>query len=265
VVSWLHELPIAVSAAVIVASFLVPALIGSALLQPMVGRLLRSQKDPNEFAGLLLNAFSLFYGVLLALLSIAVFDNYSKAQDAIGHEASGIVGLYRLVNAYPEPLRTSLTDLLRRYVEEETGAGWEEQRHGRVPWSGTLLVDELSRQLLSYKPDRNSGEAILHGEGLRTYREFIDRRSIRMQAAATTIPPVVWYVVVTGAILNVLILWLFDLKRTTHFILAGVLMMFIGLTIFMVAVLDQPFRGAHGLDPDDLINARQQMSGSYIP
>ena len=55
-------------------------LIGSAFLQPLVGQLLRGEKNPNTLVGLLLNAFALYYGVLLALLSIAVFDNYDKAR-----------------------------------------------------------------------------------------------------------------------------------------------------------------------------------------
>jgi hypothetical protein len=81
----------------------VPTLIGSAFLQPLVGQLLRGEKNPNTLVGLLLNAFALYYGVLLALLSIAVFDNYDKARDAIGQEASSIVALYRNVSGYPEP------------------------------------------------------------------------------------------------------------------------------------------------------------------
>ena len=69
----------------------------------------------------------------------------------------------------------------------------------------------------------------------------------------------IWYVVLIGAVLNVFVLWLFDLKRTSHFVLGGVLTIFIGLVVYMVAILDQPFRGAHGLKPDDLILARRQM------
>jgi hypothetical protein len=75
----------------------------------------------------------------------------------------------------------------------------------------------------------------------------------------TSVPPVMWYVVILGAVLNVLVLWLFDLTRTTHFILGGVLTLFIGVVIYMVAVLDQPFRGVHGLEPVDLLEVRQQM------
>ena len=225
---WLHEWPTLLGAGFVVACFLVPTLIGSAFLQPIIARLLRGEKDPNTPVALLLNAFTLYYGVLLALLSISVFENYNKAQDTIGREAASIVALYRNLGGYPEPLRTSLIDALRRYVDEETGPGWREQRGGRSSKPGMLLVDELNRQLLSFRPDRQSGDDILHRETLRSFGEFVDRRRLRIQAAGTSIPAIIWYVVLTGAILNVLVLWLFDLGRTTHIVLGGVLTLFIG-------------------------------------
>ena len=256
----LHQLPIVVGALIVCIIFVVPTLIGSALLQPIVGRLLRSERNPNMVVGMLLNAFSLYYGVLLALLSIAVFENYGKAQDAVGREASGIIALYRTFDAYPEPLRTTLPNTIRQYLDEETGPGWASQRTDQASTRGTQLVDQLSRQLLSFKPNRDSGEDLIHQAALRTFESFLEQRRLRIQAAGTRVPRVIWSVVLVGAALNVFILWLFDLKRTTHFILGGVLMIFIGLVVYMVGVLDRPFHGAHGLKPDDLIHARQQMN-----
>jgi hypothetical protein len=260
VIDWLHELPPAFGAVVVCACFLVPTLIGSALLQPQVGRLLMGEKDPNTGVGLLLNVLSLYYGVLLALLSIAVFDNYDRAKDSVGQEASSLVALYRGASGYPEPARTSLTQLLRRYLDEETTTGWLAQREGAVSSGGVLLVDELGRQLATFRPSTESGEDALHRETLRTFNEFVERRRNRIQAGGTSIPPVIWYVVLIGAALNIFVLWMFNLKRTTHFLFGGVLTIFIGLVVYMVAVLDQPFRGAHGLLPDDLIEARRQMN-----
>jgi len=240
--------------------FVLPTLIGSALLQPAVGRLLRGEQDRNTVVGLLLNAFTLYYGVLLALLSIAVFDNYGKAQDAVAREASDVIALYRTFSAYPEPLRSTLSDTLREYVDEETGPGWAYQRQDQTSTRGTMLVDRLSRLLLGFKPDRDKGEDLVHQAALRTFEGFIEQRRLRIQAAGTSIPRVIWAVVIAGAALNVFILWLFDLKRTTHFILGGILMIFVGLVVYMVGVLDRPFHGADGLKPDDLLRARQQMN-----
>ncbi len=260
VIDRLHQLPIFMGAVIVCLFFLVPTLIGSVLLQPAVGRLLRDERDPNTLVGLLLNSFTLYYGVLLALLSIAVFDNYGKAQDAVGREASSIIALYRTFSGYPEPIRTSLLDNLRQYVDEETGPGWSFQRRDQASTRGTLLVDRLSHQLLSFRPSREAGEDLIHQAALRIFENFIEQRRLRIQAAGTSIPTVIWSVVLAGAALNVFTLWLFDLKRTTHLLLGGVLMTFVGLVVYMVGVLDRPFHGAHGLKPDDLLHARQQMN-----
>lgn len=256
----LHQLPIFFGAVIVCFLFLVPTLIGSALLQPAVGRLLRDEKDPNTIVGLLLNSFTLYYGVLLALLSIAVFENYGKAQDAVAREASSIIALYRTFSGYPEPIRTAMSDTLRQYVDEEIGPGWASQRSNQASTRGTLLVDQLSRQLLGFRPNRDAAEDYIHQAALRIFEDFIEQRRLRIQAAGTSIPKVIWSVVIVGAGLNVFILWLFDLKRTTHFLLGGVLMIFVGLVVYMVGVLDRPFHGAHGLQPDDLVHARQQMN-----
>ena len=258
-IDWLHELPPVVGAAFVCGCFLVPTLAGSVLFQPMVGRLLRGEKDANTVVGLLLNAFSLYYGVLLALLSIAVLDDYDGAKDAIGQEASSAVALYRSVSGYPEPTRTTLMQTLRRYLDEETGPGWRNQRHGQASAGGMLLMDELGHALSTFKPSREAGEDALHRETVRTFNEFVERRRNRIQAGETSIPPVIWSVVLIGAALNILVLWMFDLRRTTHLLFGGVLAIFIGLVVYMVTALDQPFRGAHGLLPDDLVEARQQM------
>ena len=258
-IDWLHDLSPVLGAAIVAGCFVVPTVIGSALLQPVVGRLLRGERDANTVVALLVNSFILYYGVLLALLSIAVFENHGKAEEAIGREASSIVALYRDLGGYPEPHRTSLRDLLRRYVDEEAGPGWREQQQGRASAAGTSLVDELSRHLMSFEPAGSVGQNIRHAETLRMFDEFVERRRTRIQSGRTSIPLVIWGIVLTGAVLNVLVMWLFDLNQTTHFILGGVLTGFIGLVIYMLAILDQPFRGAHGLRPGDLLEVRQQM------
>ncbi|MCB5176364.1 bestrophin-like domain [Microvirga lenta] len=258
-IEWLHEMPTLLGAGLLCLIFVVPTLIGSVLLQPAVARLMSGEKDANTLVGLLLNAYTLFYGVLLALLSVSVFDNYGEAQQAIAREASSITTLYRNISSYPEPPRTILLDNLRRYVDEEIGPGWSHQRQDEAASQGMALVTQFGEQIMRFRPDRAMGEDMLHRETLHAFDQFVERRRARIQAAGTNIPTIMWYVVIIGAVLNVFVLWLFDLKRTTHFIFGGVLMVFIGLVIYMVAVLDRPFRGTHGLKPDDLVQARQLM------
>lgn len=259
-IGWLHELPAVVGAGLVVLFFLVPTMIGASYLQPLIGRLLRKEKDPNMPVGLLLNAFTLYYAVLLALLSIAVLENYNRAQTAVGREATALIALYRDFRGYPEPSRDMLIGLLQQYVDEETGPGWSSQRAGEATSAATKLVDELNGRITALRPGGDSGDDTLHANTMARFNQWVEARSTRIQAGRTQIPLILWYVVLIGAALNVAVMWLFDLGRLTHLIVSGVLISFIGLVIYMVAALDRPFRGPNGIGPDYLLHARQAIS-----
>lgn len=124
ILNWLHDLHFFVGLTIVCAVFVVPTLLGSYLLQPKVAKLFRGERDINTVLGFLLNAFALYFGVLLALLSIAVFENHNKAEDAVVREAAAIIKLYRDIASYPTASRPDLLGVLDRYVDEVTGPGW---------------------------------------------------------------------------------------------------------------------------------------------
>jgi hypothetical protein len=58
-----------------------------------------------------------------------------------------------------------------------------------------------------------------------------------------------WYVVVVGAIINIALVWLFEMKLVTHLFLGGLLSFFLGAVILLIAVMDNPFRGEVSISP----------------
>jgi hypothetical protein len=52
-----------------------------------------------------------------------------------------------------------------------------------------------------------------------------------------------WYVVLVGAVMNIALVWLFDMRLVSHLFLGGLLSAFMGMMIFLIASLDNPFRG----------------------
>lgn len=250
--NWLHDLPTWLGASVIAAIFVIPTMVGSYVLQPSIARLFRGERDINTVLGFLLNAFALYFGVLLALLSIAVFENYNKAEDAVVREAVGIIKLYRDLNGYPEPLRTQLSDTLHQYVDEAVGPGWSLQARGQPNPKESAIATRFHRLVVEFQPT-DTGAGIRHAETLRALNDFIEARRLRISAGAEAIPKIMWFIVLVGAVMNVLVIWMFDLRPFTHAIIGGTLSLFIGLVIYMVAVLDAPFKGVYGLKPESII------------
>jgi len=250
--TWLHDLPTWLGASLIAAAFVIPTLVGSYFLQPSIARLFRGERDINTVLGFLLNAFALYFGVLLALLSIAVFENHNKAEDAVVREAATIIKLYRDVRSYPEPMRTQLSEALHKYVDEVIGPGWAMQERGEANPKETEIMTDFHRMVSEFKPD-DSGAMVRHAETLRALNEFIEARRLRIDAGDEAIPKIMWFIVLVGAVMNVFVIWMFDLRPFTHAVIGGTLSLFVGLVIYMVAVLDAPFKGIYGLKPYAII------------
>ncbi|HMO35764.1 MAG TPA: hypothetical protein PKA06_06965 [Gemmatales bacterium] len=45
-------------------------------------------------------------------------------------------------------------------------------------------------------------------------------------------------------------IWLFDMRFLTHIILGGLLAFFLGTMIFLIAAMDNPFRGEVSITPE---------------
>ena len=125
-------------------------------------------------------------------------------------------------------------------------------------------MDRLGPVLQGFNPSTN-GEQALHESTLRLFSDFVDRRQQRIDASETNIPGILWFVVLTGAVVNAVALWLFDLNRQTHLVIGTCLSLFIGIIVYMLAMLDQPFSGYFGLMPDNLVSARAELPPPDLP
>ncbi|MGD9924493.1 MAG: hypothetical protein AB7V13_24065 [Pseudorhodoplanes sp.] len=256
---WLHSLPFAAGLLLVCAAFVAPTLLGSYLLQPRVAKLFRGERDINTVLGFLLNAFALYFGVLLALLSIAVFENHNKAEDAVVREAAAIIKLYRDIHSYPEDARPELLGVLDRYVDEVIGPGWKIQQRGEVNPKEIAILGSLHMVLGKFRPS-GLGESVRYAETLRVMDDFVEARRLRISAGSSSIPRIMWFVVLVGVVMNTILIWMFDMRPFTHAIIGGTLSMFIALVIYMIAVLDAPFRGDYGVRPDAIAAIHSQSA-----
>ena len=53
-----------------------------------------------------------------------------------------------------------------------------------------------------------------------------------------------------GAIINIALVWLFDMKLISHLFLGSLLAFYLGTMIFLIAAMDNPFRGEVSVSPE---------------
>src|SRR5215208_150217 len=91
------------------------ALAGFELVQRLVPA--DSRQRHNDVAGFIYAALGVIYAVLLALVVIAVWEEYQAASETVEQEANAVAEIYWLANRLPEPQGTHLQELARSYAE----------------------------------------------------------------------------------------------------------------------------------------------------
>ena len=245
---WIYDVPSTTLALLITGAFVGFSWIGAVLIRPILRAFLRKRADINDLIGYMLSCFGVFYGLLLGLLAVAAYQNFSTVETIVSKEASALSALSRDVSAYPEPDRTNLIWLLRDYTRYVVLYAWPSQRKGIVPQEGNTRMIAFHEQLIRFEPS-SRGQEILHAEALRQFNNYLEARRMRLFSVTTSIPGVMWAVVLVGALMNIALIWMFDMKLINHLFLGGILSAFMGLMIFLIASLDNPFRGELSISP----------------
>jgi hypothetical protein len=248
---WIYDYPTWAIGLLFYVVFIGFTWIGIFLTRATVHSWIHRRSGANEMVGTALSSFFVLFGLLLGLVAVATYQNYSTAGDIVDKEASSLSALYRDFYGYPPPIRTQLQDGLREYTRFTIEEGWDQQRRGVVPTGGSKLITSVLQVLLAFEPGKES-EKIIHAETLRQYNKKVEFGRARLSYINTGLPGVLWHVVVFGAILNIILIWMLDMEIHVHLILAGVLAAILGGIIFLIAELDNPFRGQVSIGPDSI-------------
>jgi hypothetical protein len=224
---------------------------GIFLFRPLFQSWIHGQRENNDMVGLVLSSFSVFYGLLIGLIAVAVYQNFSTLSDLVDKEAASIAALYRDISSYPHPVDDTLKSELREYTRYTIDDSWPLESHGIIPPGGTDRITAMFTTLSLFEPQKKS-EEFLHAEALRQFNNLVELRRARLANVNAGIPAVLWWVVGIGGMLMIGIIWMLNTDIQVHILLGGALSLFLGLTIFLIAALDHPFRGDLGVKPDPI-------------
>jgi Protein of unknown function (DUF4239) len=244
------------------------ALVGFELVHRLVPANVRQRS--NDVAGFIYAALGVIYAVLLALVVIAVWQEFQAANETVEEEANATAEIAWLGNRLPESDGTHLQELARSYAEEVVHEEWPLMRQGEQPAlesehgppSGWTIIDDIRASLQEVEP-RTRADEQLYAEGLDQIETLNDSRRLRLVAAEEGVPGVLWSVLIFGGVAAVGFTYLFGLESTwAHRLMVVTLAAVIGLVLFTVAALGHPFEGGAriGTGAFDLILERFETS-----
>jgi hypothetical protein len=236
------------------------AVVGLVLVQRLVPPGLR--EEHNNVAGFIYAVLGVSYAVLLAFVVIAVWQDYKTAQSNVESEAYELAGVYFLASQLPEPERTRLQDLARKYARVVVEEEWPMMERGQTSPRADSLLRQLRLELLEFDP-HTKGEQVLYERGLTQVHDAVDARRSRLLEVREGIPHLLWVVLVGGGVITVSFTYLFGLKSNlAHALMVAALTLLICGILFTIAEFNNPFSGPVEIRPEAFREVLHSFGGT---
>jgi len=218
----------------------------------------------HEVAGITFGVLGAFYGLVLAFVIVAAWEQFTAANANSHQEASALESLYKLGAGFAEPMRTrfdsAVSEYTRRVVDEE----WPQMANDtyRAQTGQTLKLWSI---LLSYHA-ADSREQMLEDKAIDQLNIVGQARNQRILYYDDDLPSVVWLVIYLGCAITIGFSYFFG----SHIFRAQVVMcaffsVLLGITILAILELAHPYQGTVTI-PDEPFRyalSRMQEVGSY--
>ena len=207
----------------------------------------RVKKGRNEIVGLIFGVLGGFYALLLSFVVFLVWDSFNQAQNNSNLEGSLAKGLYRDIRYFPDsakirPLMVAYLNYVHEVLDNEYPA--MERLDSLPPGYRRSFNQVFIKMELQNTNDLRIDQMFRH------LNELATSRSLRQLYATSAIPVEVWYPLMAGTLIIMLLATLLDVQSyRLHITVNGLLGAFIGLVIYIIITLDHPFTGKIRIDP----------------
>jgi hypothetical protein len=215
--------------------------------------------DSREVVSYFFAGVGTIYAVLLAMIAVAAWENYSQMDELVTREASEALNVFRDMEGMPRPLRDRVRGLLLEYARVVIEEEWPEMNQGSPTQASNRVMDELLSAVVRHKPTE-PGESVLFQESFETMNRVLGLRRKRLMAVGLGLLPELWMVVLVGGFLNIgLSLLIATRDIRLDLILTTAFSLMIGIMVFLIFALDHPFWGDVSVKPDAFEYARATM------
>jgi hypothetical protein len=206
--------------------------------------------DHNEVAGFLIAIVGVIYAVLLAFVVIVSWQQFSRAGDVVGQEASALRTIERTAAAFPPAPHDRIRADVVGYAHAVVDLEWPAMSRGEpgAPVVGATL-DRLSIDIEALPADTPSRTQFVGAEAER-YNDLVTARSSRLDFVTSGLPGVLWAALIVGAVVTIGFSMIFALTSPVlQLLMTGSIAVLIGILLFVAVAIDHPFVGDVSVTP----------------
>jgi hypothetical protein len=190
------------------------------------------------------------------------WEGFNNAKASSFKEAAPVLDVYNVLLGFADPEMSLMRDDIIGYIETVVRIEWPAQAEGRTVDRGRGYLERLNQVAIRVRPSGMAG-GNLHAVLLQSLTRLSDARHQRLLAADTTIPVVVWIMMLAGGCLTVAFGSLLGVQSLAmHIAMSAALAISGALVLILIIALSNPFRGDFRVStqPFDQVLAQIQES-----
>lgn len=182
------------------------------------------------------------YAIVLGLAIAGVWEARGAAQDHVQAEAQALHEISERVRVYPADVRDRIRADVNAYVGHVVTTEWKTMAdHGTVTVRGRELLQRIRQDVTDHEPATDFQA--------QAYQPLLDQvsaadtaRAARADSAGSTMPPVVWFGLIAGAVVTIGMVFALQIRRSAReLVLAGLFSALIAFLLFLIWDFDAPY------------------------
>jgi Ca2+/Na+ antiporter len=237
----LNDLPDWAIGLILVGGTLIVVLAGVVLVNRVLPAW-RAERSAQVIAGVAAMVMTMF-AVLLAFVIVNLYNSYTSAVDNVAAEATSLTELVQDAGAFPPMARRRIGRAVAQYVVEIRRDEFRMLRAGHSDPRAQRLLANISEAVQGYSPVTTAQQTFYTAvsEELHT---LVSERESRLDAAETSIPKPLLYLIILLAVLTLAVTLLIEThNRAVDVAIVVTVAIVISSGLFTAEILQYPFSG----------------------
>ncbi len=213
----------------------------------------------NEVAGFKYAVIGAIYGVLLAFITMIVYEEYKDGRHTVDNEARAIFTLYRLSEGLTGDMQPQIRESLKRYASSVVTDEWPLLKEGKEAESSKVLMRTIWKNYMEFVP-KGEKESSVYNQSLSVLHELYSARRHRVISSQTELPGIMWFVLLAGGFITISFSFFFSTPNLkAQILMTALVTLLISLSLSLIALLDNPFSGPVSLNKRPYLHILEVM------
>jgi hypothetical protein len=245
--------------------FLFIAIIGGITLVSVLGLLFVRKKwtsDPqhHEVGGYMLSILATLYAVVLGFVVVDVSDNVQQAKVNIESEVNAMLNICMFADGLPNKDKLAIGGACLDYTNAVVDREWDGMSDGKLCPETYLAMRNIWGAIKECSPSEGKEQAFYESI-LSNYNSMLSARRTRLVTAIGYVSPIMWLVLIGGAVTTIGFTYFFSTQRLkSQILMTALVSITLALNLYLIVINSNPFAGELKIRPQAFKLAARMMT-----